>query len=180
MASSTTTAALRAQGISVELDRSVRIAAVRHFDRDAIAPLLHAVLGEGPPGPHRLVRGAHGGKEPFILLWRAPDETWLLAASAAPIDALVAVCAAREDACVVEQTGGILALHAAGARTHDLLQRLGSSASIPRAGEARSGRFADVTVTVLGLGADEALLLVDRAYAEHLLAWIRETLADFA
>ena len=61
----------------------------------------------------------------------------------------------------------------------DLLCRLGGTASVPRAGEARRSRVADVPVLALSVRAGETLLAVDRAYLPHLLAWIRETLLDF-
>jgi len=50
---------------------------------------------------------------------------------------------------------------------------------VPRPGEARRSRLADVPVLALSVGPGEALLLVDRADAEHLMGWIRETLLDF-
>ena len=169
----------RAGGMSIELDGSVRIAAIRYFDAGAIGEVLRETLAEALPDAQRVVRSRGARTDPFMLAWRGPTEAWLLSPSDGPIDAVRKACETRDDACVVVQTGGIVAVHACGVRTPDLLARLGSAASIPRPGEARSGRFADVTVTVLGLAIDEMLLLVERAYAEHLLGWIRETLADF-
>jgi hypothetical protein len=40
--------------------------------------------------------------------------------------------------------------------------------------------MADVPVLALSVRAGETLLIVDRAYLPHLLAWIRETMLDFA
>ncbi|HVC02849.1 MAG TPA: hypothetical protein VND80_11665 [Steroidobacteraceae bacterium] len=173
-------AALAAAGISVAIDRSVRVAALRYFDVEEFSLLLHRVLGEGLPLVRRFARGrCIAAEEPFILLWRAPTESWLLCAAAAPIDAVRRDTAASHNACVVDQTGGILALHMSGARTLDLLARLGSPASIPRVGEASSGRFADIPATAVGLDAGEFLLLVERVHVDHLLEWIGETLTDF-
>jgi hypothetical protein len=68
-----------------------------------------------------------------------------------------------------------------GARVGALLSRLGGSTRPPQRGESRPGRLADVPVLAVGVpgSAGEVLLLVDRAYAPHLLGWIRETVADF-
>jgi hypothetical protein len=47
-------------------------------------------------------------------------------------------------------------------------------------GGGAPSRLADVPVLALAVREGEALLLVDRGYAAHLTAWIRETLLDFA
>jgi hypothetical protein len=39
--------------------------------------------------------------------------------------------------------------------------------------------MADVPVLALSVRTGETLLVVDRAYAGHLVGWIRETLLDF-
>ena len=169
-----------AAGITVELDRGVHVAALRYFDADALGERIGALLGAALPSEQRSVRGRFAvGDTPYLLAWRSPNECWVLCDDGAPIEALRRSLADSRDACVVVQTGGILALTIAGARTRDLMCRLGSAASIPRTGEARTGRFADITVTGVGLAEAEVLLLVDRAYANHLLEWIRATIADF-
>ncbi len=129
----------------------------------------------GPPGERH---GLPGSAEQFALLWRSPTETWLLAGTPAPIDAVRRGLGTSDATWLVDLSGGIRGIHLAGTRALGVLRRLGSSLSIPRIGEARTGRFADVTVTVAGWHADEYLLLVERVYYEHLLDWIRETLAD--
>jgi hypothetical protein len=50
---------------------------------------------------------------------------------------------------------------------------------MPAVGEALTSRLAELTVTALRVQEQEIVLLVDRLYADHLLAWIRETIADF-
>ena len=76
-------------------------------------------------------------------------------------------------------SGGLEVLRVTGERLAELLSCLGGTASVPRPGEARRSRVADVPVLALSVRPGEALLLVDRAYAEHLMGWIRETLLDF-
>jgi hypothetical protein len=93
---------------------------------------------------------------------------------------LEAKLASAADGCLVNLSGGLQVLRMTGERIPDLLCRLGGTASIPRCGEARRSRMADVPVLALSLRAGETLLAVDRVYADHLCAWIRETLLDFA
>jgi hypothetical protein len=45
-------------------------------------------------------------------------------------------------------------------------------------GEALTSRLAELAVLALCVRAGEILLLVDRVYADHLWAWIRESAAD--
>ena len=66
-----------------------------------------------------------------------------------------------------------------GVRTRDLLLRIGNEASVPTPGESRISRIAELPVVSLSVKPGETLLLLDRVYAEHLLNWIRVTLADF-
>ncbi len=169
-----------AGGIAVDLDRTVQIASLRYFDAVAFSARLTSLFGCGLPDALGAVRAkfAASGEE-CIFLWRSPTETWLLSATSMPIAALERELAGAEDCRLIPQTGGILVLHVEGPRTADLMERLGSTASIPRAGETLTGRFADLTVTVFGVQANEVVLLVDRAYADHLRGWIREALADF-
>ena len=93
---------------------------------------------------------------------------------------IAARLAGLADGCLVSLTGGLQVLRVTGERIADLLCRLGGTGSIPRPGEARRSRMADVPVLAVSLTARETLLVVDRAYTEHLMGWIRETLLDFA
>jgi hypothetical protein len=80
---------------------------------------------------------------------------------------------------MVELMGGLRIVRLTGPRIADLLCRLGGTASVPAPGESRRSRMADVPVLALSVRAGETLLLLDRAYLPHLLAWIRETMLDF-
>jgi len=93
---------------------------------------------------------------------------------------LAEALAACADGCLVELTGGLRIVRLTGLRIADLLCRLGGTASVPAAGEARRSRMADLAVLALCVRDGETLLLVDRAHLPHLLAWIRETLLDSA
>ncbi len=56
---------------------------------------------------------------------------------------------------------------------------MGAATAIPAPGEARSGRVAEVPVLTACVESGEFLMLVERVYADHLLGWMRATVADF-
>ena len=168
---------LQGAGLTVYLDETLQAAALRYFEVDgAFAAVVREAGGVALPEVLR-VTSAHGGE--LILAWRSPTETLLLAGEPALSDFEARVAQAT-DGCLVNLTGGLKVLRVTGEGIADLLCRLGSTGSIPRVGEARRSRMADVPVLALSLTAGETLLVVDRAYAEHLMGWIRETLLDFA
>ena len=168
--------------LAVHLDESLQLATVRYFSVDgAFAAAVREATGVTLPET-QAASGTVDGQ--MIFAWRSPTETLCLAQSAAPLAALAARLGAASDGCLIDLTGGLKVLRVQGARVGALLRRLGGTASVPRAGESRRSRLAEVPVQTIGLpatpGSAEVLLIVDRAYAPHLLGWIRETLADFA
>jgi sarcosine oxidase gamma subunit len=163
---------IEAAGVRVRADRTLHVAALRHVEPTAFGMTLPGPL-EARREPAAAAFGA------AILAWRSPTETWLLSAEPQRIAALQAQCAGAARCCVVDQSGGIVALRLEGPRRADLIERLGSSAAVPKAGQALTSRLADVAVMALSIDGGEILLLVERVYREHLEAWIRETLADF-
>jgi len=147
---------LQGAGLTVHRDETLQAATLRYFGGDgAFAAALREVSGVALP------------------------EVLLLAGELA-LSELEARLAQAADGCLVNLTGGLKVLRVTGEGIPDLLCRLGGTGSIPQLGEARRSRLADVPVLALSVRPGEMLLLVDRAYAEHLMGWIRETLLDFA
>jgi heterotetrameric sarcosine oxidase gamma subunit len=176
-------------GLSVKSERVIRVLTLRHYaDHRALSAYIHSFIGAALPAPLAAVttRGGlpPGGRERrthdrWILAWRSPTETWMLCAGEPETADLVARIEGMTDACVVDLTGGIAILQVRGERTADLLLRLGSAASVPAIGEARTSRMAELTVMALRVDEDEVMLLLDQAYADHLLGWIAATARDF-
>lgn len=168
-------------GVTVRVDRGLHVAAIRYVDPSAIKDVVTAVLGVEIPAPLRAVwpppAGGAGVGE-CLVLWRNPHESWLISSDAAPSSAIAAALREATMACIVDQTGGIRPIRIRGRRRGDLLIRLASVASIPATNQALAGRWADVTAVAVGSSDDETILLVERVYADHILGWIRETLAD--
>jgi sarcosine oxidase gamma subunit len=164
-----------------------RTGALRYFDAvGAFAEDLAAHAGGPLPQPLRAVHYAAEGAVPdsgeppgIILAFRSPTETWVLCNARATFEAIERFAAQRSDGCLVEQTGGTWCCRVSGARAADFLARLGSSVVVPGAGQAFTGRFADVTATCVCVRAGEVILIADRAYADHLTAWMSATLDDF-
>jgi sarcosine oxidase gamma subunit len=168
-------------GLSVRVQRQVEVASLRYFDpADRFVAAVREFLGSPLPAPlHALRVDAATGGARFILLWRSPTETLLLSYDPAALAELDARVAPETDGCMVVQTGGMRVLRVAGSKARDLLLRLGSATAIPALGEACTGRLAELQVLTACVQAGEYLLLVDRVYANHLLGWIRATVADF-
>ena len=158
------------------VEETLQVATLRYFTREGeVADTVRAVTGMPLPAVLEAREEAQ-----LILAWRSPTETLCVARSTTRLAELGASLAAAADGCLVELTGGPRIVRLTGLRIADLLCRLGGTASVPAAGEARRSRLADVPVLALSVRAGETLLVVDRAWLLHLLAWIRETLLDFA
>jgi len=168
---------LQGAGLTLRLDETRQAAALRYFEAGgAFARAVHAATGVALPA---VLGAVEAGAGELTLAWRSPRETLLLTPSAARLAQLEEQLAGAGEGCLVNLTGGVQVLRLTGDRIADLLRRLGGTACVPAAGEARRSRLADVPVLALCVRAGETLLVVDRGYAEHLLLWIRETLLDF-
>jgi hypothetical protein len=156
------------------VEETMQVATLRYFTREGeVADTVRAVTGMPLPG---LLEAREEAQ--LILAWRSPTETLCVTRSTTRLAELGASLAASADGCLVELTGGLRIVRLTGLRIADLLCRLGGTASVPAAGEARRSRLADVPVLALSVRTGETLLVVDRAWLPHLLAWIRETLLE--
>ena len=157
------------------VEETMHVATLRYFTREGeVADAVRGATGMPLPAVLEAREEAQ-----LILAWRSPTETLCVTRSATRLAELGASLAACAEGCMVELTGGLGILRLTGQRIADLLCRLGGTASVPATGEARRSRLADVPVLALSVRAGETLLVVDRAWLPHLLAWIRETLLDF-
>jgi hypothetical protein len=158
------------------VEETMQVATLRYFARTgAYAEAVRAATGTALP---EVLEARDLPESQLILAWRSPTETLCITRSAARLAELTARLAAAADGCIVELTGGLRIVRLTGLRSADLICRLGGAASVPAIGEARRSRMADVPVLALSVREGETLLLVDRGYLPHLLAWIRETLLD--
>jgi len=169
-------------GIEVQSLAPVHAAVLRYFAPEGpFGEAVAAATGVRLPAPLAATAvslpGTAAGE--LLLAWTRPTETLVLAADAAPLRELMRRLEPAEGGCVVELTGAVAVLRLTGAPVADLIGRLGST-GLPQPGEARRGRLADVAVLSLSVRAGEVLLVVDRAFAGHLDAWIGATLETFA
>ena len=157
------------------VEETMHVATLRYFTREGA--FADAVLREaGIPLPAVLEAREEAQ---LIFAWRSPTETLCVTRSTTRLAELGARLATCAQGCMVELTGGLRIVRLTGQRIADLLSRLGGAASVPAVGEARRSRMADLAVLAISVRAGETLLVVDRVYLPHLLAWIRETLLDF-
>ena len=179
MVESSLPASLEIDGLSVTLELDQQIASLRYFTPSG--PFAAGVRSWLEWPLEEPLRAGHCGSArgaDFVLAWRSPTETLLLTRNGAAFVQLAQRLATEADGCIVEQTGGMRLFRVTGLRARDLLLRLGSATSIPEVGEARPGRFAELTVLAASIRAGEYLLLVDRVYANHLFEWMSATAAD--
>ena len=174
-------AAIECGGLRVSCEPQSQVAALRHLDAGGqFAAAVRDVLGRPLPAPLQATMIADSaGELRFLLAWRSPSETLLLSREPVTFAALEARLLTVEDGCLVEQTDGILPVRVQGTRAREILLRLASAASIPPPGAAHSLRLADLHVLAVCLQPEEYLLFVERVYVEHLMEWMRATVADF-
>jgi sarcosine oxidase gamma subunit len=169
---------LAAAGVTVRIEPRVVAGTLRYFDADGgFAAGVAAVLGTPIPAALGARQCAFPTGSSGMLIWRSPTETWVVGGDSRCHAALERYAEGRDDGCYVDQTGGIVALSVTGANARGLLARLGSAA--PEPGQALTARFADVAVTAACCAPEEIWMLVERVHAQHLRAWIGETLADW-
>jgi hypothetical protein len=165
-------AAIEAPGLKVTPGRNVRLASLRYFDvAGDFAAVIRAIAGVELPDVGQALTARADDRS--LLAWRNPTETVLITTGGALIDELQRRAAAVTDGCVVEQTGGVAVLSLFGERVARLFHGIGGNASMPRLGEARAGRVAELPVLALCVRQQEILLLVERPYEAHLLGWMR-------
>jgi len=180
--SSNSASGIEVAGLSVQLQSGLKVGSLRYFDAAEIAAAnIRNLIGGPLPAPLEAVKYPAGASRgDLILAWRSPTETWLLTPDEEGFEAIVVGMSQNKTAgCLLDQTGGLRAWQVSGARTRDLLLRLGSVASIPAFGEARVSRVAELPVMALCVHEGQIMLVVERVYSEHLLGWIGETAADF-
>ncbi len=179
MVDSSGPASIEIDGLSVTIELDQQIASLRYFSpAGQFAASVHEAVGWNIAQPLRAGQGGSAGSAHFALAWRSPTETLLLTRNRTAFAELAQRLAAEADGCMVDQTGGVRLFRVAGPRARDLLLRLGSATSIPEVGEARPGRFAELTVLAASIRTGEYLLLVERVYANHLYEWMSTIAAD--
>jgi heterotetrameric sarcosine oxidase gamma subunit len=168
-------------GPEVQVDAPLHAATLRYFEPGgSFAAAVAGAAGTPPPAP--LTATLLSADAPcgagLVLAWLRPTETLVLGEEAAPLAALQAGLGEAAAGHVIDLTGGLRMVRLRGAGVAELLSRLGASRPVAL-GEARRARLADVPVLVVCVRPAETLLVVDRAYAEHLRGWIDATLADW-
>jgi heterotetrameric sarcosine oxidase gamma subunit len=172
-------APVQVAGLRVESEPRLRVASLRYFDAyGAFAQVLRGITGMTLPDTLRAVCPQEQTSESVILAWRSPTETLMICAAQTLIETLQGATATLTDGCVVDQRGGALVFRAGGEAVADLFARLGGQGACPAMGESLRTRLADVAVLAVRVQPDETLLVVERSYAPHLMAAIRNSAAD--
>lgn len=171
---------IEAPGMRIFQDPGLHLASLRYFDpNDVFSRSTQALLGVPLPGVCRAICAPEVASiDTTVLAWRSPTETLLLCDGPTVILQLQALVDSSNDGCVVDQTGGLLALRAQGEGITELFTRIAGHGTLPALGEARRSRMAEVPVLAIQVQLGEILLIVERVYAEHLMNWLRVSAAD--
>ena len=171
---------IKAPGMGIFQDPSLHLASLRYFHPiDVFSRSTQALLGAPLPGVCRAICVPEVScMDKTILAWRSPTETLVLCDGPAVILQLQALIDSSNDGCVVDQTGGLLALRARGEGITELFTRIGGHGALPALGESKRSRMAEVPVLAIQVQLGEFLLIVERVYAEHLMSWLRVSAAD--
>jgi sarcosine oxidase gamma subunit len=172
--------AIEASGVRVALDSSIHVASLRSFDRNGVlSDTVQSLLGMPVPGRLCATRASQRTEaNTAILAWRGPTETLLLCGDSLLVKQLREEVSGLSNCCVVDQTGGALALRITGKAAAEVFSRIGGEGSMPMLGESRRSRLAEVPVLAMQVEPGEFILVVERVYAEHVMAWIRGIAAD--
>src|SRR5437879_8533715 len=156
-------APIEAAGLTVRMEEGMQAATLRYFEPGGtFAAAVRQSTGAALPQPLEAAQSADGQ---LTLAWRSPSETLAVTPSAERLAQLEARLASAPDGCLVNLSGGLEVLRVTGERLAELLSRVGGTASVPRPGDARRSRLADVPVLALSVRPGAALLPVDRPYA---------------
>jgi hypothetical protein len=174
-------ASLAGGGVSVAAMPHLHVASLRYFERDGhFGVLVRQITGLDLPDLLRASFAMGEQGELSVLVWRGPTETLLLSDNPSVFSAVARRLTSATDGCMVVQTGGLIVLAVQGGRTAELLRKLGSPASIPAVGEARTSRLAELPILSLSLHEGTVWLIAERVHLAHLRGWIEQTLADLS
>jgi hypothetical protein len=170
---------VKAPGVWISCDQNLNVASLRYFDRDAFSRSVQERLGMPLPGVCSALCAPNlSDLDTTVLAWRSPTEAVLLCNGPAVILQLQVHLDSGNDGCVVDQTGGLLALRSKGTGVAELFARIGGPGTLPDLGQAKRSRLAEVPVLAIQVHSGEILLVVERVYAEHLMNWLRVSTAD--
>jgi heterotetrameric sarcosine oxidase gamma subunit len=170
---------IESPGITVVSDAAMTVASLRYFVADGgFAAAVRRHLGvDLPIDPNSI---AIADRPTTLLAWRRPGECLLISPEFGLADELVTTSGGLSDGRAINLTDGTCVLRIGGHRSAELLSRMSCHGSIPLADSARATRVAELPVVLIRALSDEVLLLIDRLYVEHLMQWIRASIADFA
>lgn len=159
-------------------DAAMTVASLRYFmPNGAFATAVRRHLGVGLPIDSNSI--AITGRPTTLLVWRRPGECLLISPESGIFDELVTASGGLSDGRAIDLTDGTCVLRIGGRRSAELLSRISCHGSIPPAGSARATLVAELPVVLISALSDDILLLIDRLYVEHLMRWIRVSIADF-
>lgn len=168
---------IEAPGITVVADAAMSVASLRYFmPSGAFVAVVRRHLGVDLPLDSNSI--AITDRPATLLAWRRPGECLLISPDCGIVDELVAASGGFSDGRAINLTHGTCVLRIGGCRSAELFSRVGCHGSMPPPESARATRVAELHVMLIRALSDDILLLIDRLYVEHLMRWIRASIAD--
>lgn len=165
-------------GFRLAPEPRLHAASLRYFEREGVfARLVQDAAGLKLPNERAAAHRADGAHL-TIFAWRSPSETTLISSDAEWLDSLQSTAAAVDDGCIVDLRGGTWVFRARGNAVANIVARTAGHGAMPAIGESRRTRLAEVPVQMVKVQADGCLMIVDRIYAPHVLALLRQSAAD--
>ena len=113
---------------------------------------------------------------PAAIVWWSPTQTLILGQgmNIAAFDGL----SSSSDGCVVDLSGAFSSIRCEGGQIAEVFARLGGPGILPRPGEVKRGRLAELPAMALCLHEGRCEILVEHYYAQHLQQWIGAAVAN--
>lgn len=166
-------------GITVAADSGMTVTSLRYFmPNGPFATVARRYLGVDLPLEPNAI--AIADRPATVLTWRRPGECLLISPDSGIIDGIMKASGRLADGRAINLTDGTCVLRIRGSRSAELFSRIGGHDSMPPARSSRASRVAELPVILIRAQSDDMLLLVDRVYVEHLMQWLRASVADFA
>jgi heterotetrameric sarcosine oxidase gamma subunit len=159
-------------GLAITVVEGMHVLSLRHWPGAGTAELAAALAALGLPTLP--TPGQSAGSE-HRLVWRSPNELWVLTADGTLAAALLAALPARAGglAYALDLFSGVLVAQLQGSAVDTLLAHLVDAQALPRQpGQASQMRLADIAAIVWREAPDRVGVVVDRAHDHYLAHWL--------
>jgi heterotetrameric sarcosine oxidase gamma subunit len=171
-------------GLAISVVEGMHVLSLRHWPGAGTAELAAALATALAAAlatlglPTLPTPGQSSGSEPR-LVWRSPNEIWVLTVDGTRAAALLAALPARAGglACALDLSSGVVVAQLQGSAVETLLAHLVDAQALPlHPGQASHVRLVDIAAMVWREAPDRVGVVVDRAHDHYLAHWLSHAL----